>query len=94
VDAYRLTQAAKTVTLTLMTPCAPQVSSAGEITLPMPSGAPVHVAFDGRVFQAGVEEIKIEDDLLRRSWGDRLFRILLRADAPPLQAKWALRITQ
>ena len=35
VDDYRLTQAAKIITLTLMTPCAAQVSVPGEMTLPM-----------------------------------------------------------
>jgi hypothetical protein len=94
VDDYRLTQAASVITLTLMTPCAAQISAAGEITLPMPSGPPVRVGFDGHVFHASVEEIKIEDEKLRGSWGERLFRILLRADRPPLQAKWALRITR
>jgi hypothetical protein len=94
VDDYQLTQAAKVITLTLMTPCAAQVQTAGEITLPMPSGQPVHVAYDGRVLHASVEEIPIEDSLLRRSWGERLYRILLRADAPPIQSKWTLRITQ
>ena len=94
VDDYRLTQAAKVITLTLMTPCAAQVSVPGEIRLPMTSGDPVRVAYDGRVFHAAVEEIPINDEQLRRSWGERLYRILLRADAPPLQSKWFLRITR
>jgi hypothetical protein len=94
VDDYRLTQGAKVITLTLMTPCAAQIQTAGEITLPMPSGRPLHVAYNGRVLHASVEEIPIEDSLLRRSWGERLYRILLRANAPPLQSKWTLRITQ
>jgi len=94
VDDYQLTQAAKAITLTLMTPCAAQVQTVGEITLPTPSGQPVHVAYDGRVLQASAEEIPIEDSLLRRSWGERLHRVLLQANAPPLQSKWTLRITE
>jgi hypothetical protein len=94
VDDYRLTQAAKVITLTLMTPCAAQVSTPGEIRLAMTSGGPVRVAYDGRAFHAAVEEIPIDDAQLRRSWGERLYRILLRADAPPLQSKWSLRITR
>jgi hypothetical protein len=93
VDDYQLTQPAKTSTLTLMTPCAAQVQTAGEITLPMPSGRPVRVAYEGRGLHAGVEEIPIEGTLLRRSWGERLYRILLHAHAPPLQSKWTLRIS-
>jgi len=52
------------------------------------------VAYDGQVLHARVEAIPIEDAQLRRSWGGRLYRILLQADAPPLQAAWTLRITQ
>jgi len=94
VDDYQLTQAAKVITLTLMTPCAAQVQTAGEVVLPVPSGRPVRVAYDGHVLNASVEEIPIEDPLLRRSWGARLYRVLLRANAPPMQSKWTLRITQ
>jgi hypothetical protein len=93
VDDYRLTKAAKVITLTLMTPCAAQVSTSGEIMLPLPSGHPVRVAYDGRVFQAAVEEIPINDEKLRHSWGERLYRVLLRAEAPPLPSKWSLHIT-
>ena len=94
VDEYQLTQAAKVITLTLMTPCPAQVQTPGEVILPMPSGRPVHVAYDGLALHARMERIPIEDAHLRRSWGERLYRILLQADAPPLQAKWTLRITQ
>jgi hypothetical protein len=94
VDEYRLTQAAKVITLTLMTPCAAEVSTPGEIRLPMTKGAPVRVAYDGRVFHATVEEIPIDDEELRQSWGERLYRVLLRADAPSLESKWSLRITR
>jgi hypothetical protein len=94
VDDYRLAQAAKVITLTLMTPCTAQVSVPGEIRLAMTSGDPVRVAYDGRVFHAAVEEISINDEQLRRSWGERLYRVLLRADAPSLQSKWSLSITR
>jgi hypothetical protein len=60
----------------------------------MNSGAPVRVAYDGSVFHAAVETIPINDEELRHSWGERLYRITLRADAPPLQSKWALRVTR
>ena len=94
VDDYRLTQAIKIITLTLMTPCAAYVSTPGELTLPMWSGAPVRVAYDGRAFHAKMEEVPIEDERLHHSWGQRLTRILLQAAAPPRRAKWTLRITQ
>jgi hypothetical protein len=51
------------------------------------------MVYEGRVLHASVEEIPIEDTLLRRSWGERLYRILLHANAPPLQSKWTLRVS-
>ena len=93
-DDYRLTQAVKVITLTLMTPCTAQVSTPGEIRLAMTSGGPVRVAYDGRIFHPVVEEIPINDAQLRHSWGERLYRILLRAEAPSLQSKWSLRISR
>ena len=75
VDDYRLTQPGKVITLTLMTPCAADVSTRGEIKLPMLSSAPIAVAYDHQVFHAVVEPIPIDDEQLRHSWGERLYRI-------------------
>jgi hypothetical protein len=93
-DDYRLTQAAKVITLTLMTPCAAEVSIPGEVGLPMSSGDSVRVVYDRSIFHAVREEIPIHDERLRASWGERLYRVLLRADAPPLQWKGSLHITR
>ena len=94
VDDYGLTQATRFITLTLMTPCVADVSTAGEIVLAMAAGGPLRVAYNGDALRATVEEIPIDDPRLRSSWGERLFRILLRADTPPIQSKWSLRITR
>ncbi len=51
-------------------------------------------SYDGRALTPTVEEIRLDDARLRQSWGDRLFRILLRAEAPPSAASWAMRITR
>jgi hypothetical protein len=93
VDDYRLTQTAKVITLTLMTPCTPDVTDPGEVRLPMPDGRWVRVAYERSIFHAVVEEIRIDDEEPRHSWGERLYRVLLRADAPPLESKWSLRMT-
>jgi hypothetical protein len=93
-DEYRLTQPAGVITLTLMTPCAAQVSGAGIISLPMASGQPVRVAFDARLFHVSVEKIPIDDPQLRHSWGERLYRVLLRVNAPPPQSRWTLQFTR
>jgi Heparinase II/III-like protein len=94
LDDYSLRQPAKTITLTLMTPCTAGTGTPGELSLAMPSGKPVRVYYDARAFVPVVEEIRLEDAQLRRTWGDRLFRILLRAEAPPSSASWRIRIAQ
>ena len=89
VDEFRLQQAAKAITLTLMTPCAVAQPGAGILAL----GDRVRVIYDPQTFEPVVEEIKIEDGRLRSTWGDRLFRILLRAENPKMSAVWTMRIT-
>lgn len=87
-DEYSLTQPAKEITLTLMTPC--RVSQQPG-TLRLEDRA--RVEYDPAL-SPSVEEIKVEDGRLRAVWGERLYRILLRAANPPRQGKWALRISQ
>jgi len=72
-----------------MTPCKAQVSATGELTL-QPAG--VKVLFDGAAFHAVTEEIAIEDGHLRGSWGDKLYRVLLKCEKPPMEADWRIRI--
>lgn len=87
-DEYALKGPAKTITLTLMTPSRVTQDGPGRISL---AGGP-RIAYDGAVFVPVVEEIKLEDAHLRETWGDRLYRILLRADSPPASARWTVRI--
>ena len=92
LDDYALRQSAQTITLTLMTPCVTSTATPGELSLAMQSGKPVRVYYDSGALVPAVEEIRLEDARLHASWGDRLFRILLRADHPPLRASWTTRI--
>ena len=89
VDEYGLKQPAKDITLTFMTPCRVTIEGPGKLSL----ADTVQVAYDGAVFTPRVEEIAIEDSRLRGVWGDRLYRILLRAENPPRQGKSVVRIT-
>ncbi len=93
VDDYALTQPARTIALTLMTPC-PVTPGDGKLALAVAPGHTVNVFYDSAVFQPAVEQVHIEDSRLRASWGERLFRIQLRAENPPPRAAWTLRITQ
>jgi hypothetical protein len=54
----------------------------------------VRIFYDAADLRASVEEIRIEDERLRQSWPDRLYRILLTADRPQQRATWTTRIMQ
>ena len=88
VDSYDLAMTVPEITLTLMTPVKASETAPGELTF-SPS---VKVYYDARVFKPVVEEIRIEDGRLRSSWGERLYRVLLRAEKPPAAASWTMRI--
>jgi hypothetical protein len=92
LDEYVLQQPAKTISLTFMTPCTVKVGTPGELSLAMPDGKNVRIQYDAHALAPGVEEIRLDDAHLRQSWGERLFRILLRAQEPPLRASWRTRI--
>jgi len=94
VDEYSLKKPAKQITLTLMTPCAVTQEGPGRLSLAVAAGTSVRVVYDAAVFKPAVEEIRIEDGRLRSAWGERVYRILLKADNPPAQAKWTVRMVQ
>lgn len=87
-DEYTLKAGVEDITLTLMTPCRAEISS-GKIRLDNRAV----VAHDPSL-TATVEEIRIEDARLRDVWGERLYRILLRAANPPRQASWKMTVRQ
>ena len=89
-DRYALKKPARKITLTLMTPCEVKRDASGRLAL-----GPVQVLYDASVFSPVIEEIKIVgDERLHGSWGDRLFRVLLVADNPPVRGEWRVQIIQ
>ncbi len=97
-DSYYLSNPAGEITLSLLTPCEVTVESGGRIALneaaldaERTSGTAV-IHYDGDKLEATAEALAIGDPQLQRAWGDRLTRILLRADSPPTVDTWTLRI--
>jgi hypothetical protein len=88
-DDYALKSAAKAITLTLMTPCKVTQQGPGKLRL---EGA-LQIAYDPALTPS-IEEIKLEDGQLRNAWGERLYRILLKAENPSLRGKWITRLLQ
>ena len=92
-DDYALKTGAQVITLTLMTPCKVTQEGAERLSLAVASGNRVDILYDAALTPT-VEEARLEDGNLRSVWGERLYRILLRAERPPQRGKWITRITQ
>jgi len=90
-DDFALARPSQDVTISLMTPCPPQLGAAGAVDLPTGAGG-VRLTFDAANLSASVEPIPLDDDRLRYSWGEQLFRIVLRAKAASARATWVMRI--
>jgi hypothetical protein len=93
-DRFALARAPGEITLTLMTPCRIAETEPGVLTLSAPETPAVKVAFDSKVFRASQEEVPITDKRLQSSWGERLYRITLRARNPGAEGDWRLRIRE
>ncbi len=97
-DAYALTQPAREITLSLMTPCAVSAGAAGTLLLheaPLPNERATGTAqllYNADKLTVAIESLPLEDAQLQAVWGKRLNRILLRASHPPAQDEWALSI--
>jgi hypothetical protein len=87
LDSYALSKAAPEITLTLLTPCR-VTTAAGSVSLA--AARPVAIRFAPATLKPVVEEVPIEDTHLRAVWGERLYRILLRAASPPQKGEFRL----
>jgi len=93
IDDFQLEDASDDVLLTLMTPCEPYVGS-GEISLPPQDACHVTMEFDDDILSASYERIEIQDSRLLQSWGDHIYRILLKLKDPVKEGRIVIRITQ
>lgn len=93
VDTFELEKATEDVTLSLMTPREPGIDALGIIHLAgTGNDAGVRIEFDAAQLTAASERIPVEDARLRGVWGDHLFRVLLRAQAPVERGTWRLQV--
>lgn len=99
-DAFDLNKEAQKIELTLMTACEVALDEPGKITLqyinknPADSTVTLYVFFDARKLTPKLEQIPINDKILKTMWGDKIMRILLRANSSTIRDSWTLRITQ
>ncbi len=87
VDEFELERPTSDITLSLLTPLTPEVKDAGTIML-----GRAEVKLDGTALSASVENVPLDDDSLRSSWGTHMSRIVLRPKAATAKATWVMRI--
>lgn len=85
-DDYSLAKQAGQITLTFMTAVEPVAESGGVLRV-----AGLSVAYD-KSLTPKIEQVKITDSRMHNSWGDSVWRVLLVADAPPMNGKWTTHI--
>ena len=87
-DEYQLDTDAKDIALSLMTPCQVIRSESDHLVLRVNTNQPqqpfvdIVVRFEGSKLIAQVETIPLQDNRLRRIWGDNVQRIVLKMKNP------------
>jgi len=66
----------------LITPCEPKVVDEGRLSFEYAEGRFAELDYDAEKLEAGVEKLDFMDDRLRRSWGERMYRVVLREKEP------------
>jgi hypothetical protein len=95
-DEYELAARADEIALSLITPDRVKIEGSGRLLLTEQAESgelrpAVRVVYDGGKLRPRVETIEVEDGRLRRVWPERIRRIVLTAETPPLRDVWALR---
>lgn len=90
-DEFTLATPSNDVMLSLMTPCRPSGASPGVVEL-VGATRTRRLSYDADALTASVEEMPLDDERLRSSWGGKLFRIVLRPKEAVARANWPLRI--
>ncbi|MDZ7319575.1 MAG: heparinase II/III-family protein [candidate division KSB1 bacterium] len=96
-DAFELQQATSQIELTLMTPCQVSVDPPGRLNLKRgndPTAIEAHVVYDETKLTPAIETIAINDANLRKNWGHRIYRVLLKSTVARKRDTWKLRITR
>jgi hypothetical protein len=89
-EDFRLTEPTDDVRLHLMAAGAPVPGAPGRIAVPGFGGGGVELVYDPEALRVEVEEVPLEDGRLQGVWGERLWRIVLRASQPLAAGRWRL----
>lgn len=98
-DEYALLAEAAEVTVSLITPCAVDISRPGIVQLSERAildgrvSASGQVEYDATVFRATVETVTLTDERMGGTWGAELYRVVLTAQSPAQRGTWTYRVS-
>ena len=81
-DSFAVSEVKGAFFLSLLTAAKPDMASPGNIELADPG---LRISFSDDLFTAKIEPIKIEDNRLRSSWGEEIYRIVLTLENPEVE---------
>jgi hypothetical protein len=87
-ESYRLSAVAEAFTLNFVTPQMPDTSSPGRVRL-----GDIALNYDANRFAAASERLAITDARMRGSWGEALYRIVLRSKASAASDRFSVTLT-
>lgn len=97
-DRYQLTGPARTVTLSLLSPCRVVTDTPGRVEFHPAAFANDRVAgegvfvYDAGQFRVTTETVPITDARMGPVWGDHLTRVVLTAENPAQQGEWSFGV--
>ena len=99
-DEFSLSKAAGEISMSLITPCAVDLSEAGVVRLGerailngRVSGVGM-VHYDAAVFSASIESVPLTDKRMGGTWGSEIYRVVLTAKSPAKSGTWTFRVTR
>ena len=97
-DRFSLEEVTQDLQLSLMSWRAPVLEKPGVVRLENPEEIPdakrVAITYDENRFVVDLETIRIEDQRLRSSWGERVYRILFTYRSTPRTGAYTIRMFQ
>ena len=94
-EDYSLGKFIKPVAENFLTPCKPDISVTGKITLSDPeNGQTCYVGYDSHKFTPSVDIISINDHHMKSNWGSTLYHIVLHSLNHSLHDRFILKITR
>jgi hypothetical protein len=76
-----------------MTSCVPTVAKEGVVSLRQDAdgkGQTISLMYDESKFSAAIEPVPIEDERLKASWGEKIYRVVLTSRLNSLDGEYSI----